>query len=224
MWHLAVAAYVQGWGAETPVGIFCPQWTRRVRDRFGDRPEIRLSQALISSRAVHKLYAEGRYFDEAPPVLPTYVSYLSNAVDAFKPLVQIGVIRAEAALNLGFFKTAQGKKAEALRLFDEVLESTDDGWLRYCAFLLRGRVQFEQGRVLEAVGDFEGALATHPKAASAARWLAAVRYVRGERKQALSILDTLLQEPANDDPWPWFAYGEYRHWPKRRGQLREYLR
>jgi Flp pilus assembly protein TadD len=85
------------------------------------------------------------------------------------------------------------------------------------AWLLRGRAAVV-GQREGAVALLEEALKLRPGATSACRLLAGLLYARGNRTGALEVL--ARQNPAADDPWLIFHFGEYHFWPERLNKVR----
>jgi len=234
-WVHAAAALVQGTGGEQPfqhtfdvVGML--EDTAR---RFPGHSELSLSRALILSRLVHVNAAEGWFSSGGRQYLarlgrtgdPWPADNLADAIKRFLPLQGDPAVRTEATLQLGYLKGLEGRSQEAVRLLTRLETLTTDPWLLFLGRFFQGQILTSLRQYSDAGRSLERALEIYPHADSARRALAALRYVDGDRAAAIRLLDNPPGQATgvDADPWPWFAYGEYRQWPARLARVRSLL-
>jgi len=193
-----------------------------------DAPDIAFSRALILSREVYRDAAEGEFSlggvthrramlggpFNAGAQKPD--AYLSDAISAIRPLATRPGASDFATLHYAFLLQLRGAN-ESDRLLGELASRTRDTWIGYLAMLLRGRAAVVAQRE-DATALLQGALTLRPGATSGCRLLAGALYARGDRSGALNAL--ARQNPAAEDPWLAFHFGEYHYWPERLDKLR----
>jgi tetratricopeptide (TPR) repeat protein len=237
-WVEATSSLVQGTGGEQPFQYFESTFDSigmldAAARRFPGQSGLRLARAMVLSRRVHVHAAEGWFSDGGRQYLarqgrrgdPWPADDVADAVNRFLPLIDDPIVGPDAMLHLGYLRHLQGRSRDAIELLARVEDRTKDPWLLYLGHFFQGQILTSQRAYSQARLAFQRALDLYPTAASGRRALASLRYLDGDRASALQLVDVSPDSPSDgrDDPWLWFAYGEYRHWPERMARVRSLL-
>jgi tetratricopeptide (TPR) repeat protein len=237
VWLSAAAALAQGTGGEYPakdlsVPLFgdppiIPIFDRAQR-RFPESRELELSRALIRARGIHAFFAEGWFTPEGFAMLSRTMGHIRDELGAarvsFERLLGNPAIADEVNLQLGFIAMLERRFEEALRRLSTVETSSADADRRYIARLLQARVLIDADRRSQTVEVLRRALQEQPAADSAARLLASLLYLGGDRETARQLVQVSIDTIPARDPWAYFPFGEFRFWPARLQELRDLLR
>jgi tetratricopeptide (TPR) repeat protein len=197
---------------------------RHAQDRFPDDSRWKLASAHASS-----LSQRGR---GGPPRVPVTEGPLerqarghwNRTIREFGPLTSIEELRDEAHLRLGHAELRRGRPDTALSHLAQIRASTADPGTLYMAHFFRGQILASRSDLDGAAAAYESALTQWPTGQLATIALAAIKFQRGQRQQAIDLVRHSLSNEADDDPWRSFVYGDFRFWPKLRDQLRNDVR
>jgi tetratricopeptide (TPR) repeat protein len=116
--------------------------------------------------------------------------------------------RFEARLRLGHLLLAAGRAEEAEPLLREALTQATDARQRYLASLFLGRACDRQGRSMEAIEAYRGALAAWPDSQAARLALGQAMEPRSGPGEARDLVAASLADSTRDDrePDPWWSY------------------
>jgi tetratricopeptide (TPR) repeat protein len=148
----------------------------------------------------------------------------SLAADRYERALSLDPRLVEARLRLGRVRLLQGRLDQALRELEPVAAQAGDPRLRYLARLF-------QGRVLEALADFEGSAAAFraaadivPGAQSALIALARALDRLGDPGAAQAALEGASRSGGPEDPWWDYLSGQPRRLAPWRDELRSLVR
>lgn len=239
-WHLAAAALVNGPAtarlggrAEGGSGVssdHLDEYFDEVKRRFPRDPDLALARGEFLEAHFHRWLDTWGVGSQRPGAsLPNMapfkaVATLKETAAAFSIAQSDPATKAEADLRLGSVLAYQGDREGALRLWAALVGNTHDDTLRYLAYVFRGRVLSDMGRLAEAGEAYRLALAIHPGAPSAEVPQAALLFLDGHRSEAGQLVEGALGRSlaARDPFWSYLAPGN-RDWLSRRNALREAL-
>lgn len=206
--HLAAIALIEGAGDLKALD----EHVGHVRSRFPDEPRILLARAFKAEVEYWRLYRTR-----------------AGGIDGGSPSIVAPALRRagerrenarEAALRLGFLAYQKDRHDEALAELSKVLPGDDSGQL-YLAHLISGWVYEEQGKRSDAEAAYRRALSAVPLAQSATLHLAVVLYETDRRDEGNDFVARMLAaDPAPEDPWRIYGYGDYRRLPMLIDRLR----
>jgi tetratricopeptide (TPR) repeat protein len=238
-WNLAALALLQSVNQDWPVAGATRQvgaqnqHVDHVLELVPSDPRIRLSATLMQEQKLHVWLSRAGVEILNPRAKSSLAllarnnhrALLKDLGSRYEALRAEPQVRDEATIRLAFVRRLQGQHEEAIRLLNEGEAATEDSWLKFIARLFRGQTLTSLGRTSEAILAFRDAVRVNPLAQSAQLSLASMLYLQGERTEASQLVGNLLRSATTeDDPWFWYAYGDYRHWPRYRATLREALR
>jgi tetratricopeptide (TPR) repeat protein len=206
--HLAAIALIEG--ARDVKAL--DEHVAHVSSRFPDEPRILLARAFKAEVEYWRLYRTraGGVDGGSPAILAP-------------PLQKAGERREnarEVALRLGFLWYQKDRHDDALAELRKVPPGDDPGQL-YLAHLMSGWVYEEQRKRSDAETAYRRALSVIPLAQSAALHLAVVLYEMDRRDEANELVARMLAaDPAPEDPWRIYGYGDYRRLPTLLDRLR----
>jgi tetratricopeptide (TPR) repeat protein len=130
-----------------------------------------------------------------------------------------GAIGAEASLRLGSLRLRLKRYDDALGLFTHVETITRDPYLVYLAHYFSGQVFEAKHQIADAEREYRVALATVPRAESAAMALAAILFTSDRRSDATALVEASLAPNASPDPWRGYGSADERFWPELQRRL-----
>jgi hypothetical protein len=228
-WHLAANALLNGPAALRPgrlAEFFVPNWIpgpenhlRDSRRRFPNDGRILLAWGVHHEGVLHtwqmtwgmaalKPGSHSIADGEALAKKSTLA-----AAEAFESARREPSLFHEATVRLGAIRHQQDKRDEALKLWGDVSRGGGDSRWRYFAFLFSGRALAEEKRLSEAEVAYRDALNLKPGAQSARVAVAALGFIRGNREESSSLVDDILRDRNDDDPWAAYFTPGVVEWP-----------
>ena len=119
-------------------------------------------------------------------------------------------VRQEADIRRGFFLLRIGRAAEALTALDQAGEPQKDADLAFLRQLFRGDTLFSLGRRTEAVDAYTAAARARPGAQSAIVAAMNALTIDGKLAAAEAMAKQIDAQPATDDPWWSYWFGDGR--------------
>jgi tetratricopeptide (TPR) repeat protein len=206
--HLAAIALIEG--ARDVKAL--DEHVAHVAKRFPDEPRILLARAFKAEVEYWRLYRT-----------------MAGGVDGGSPVIIAPPLRKaaerrenarEVALRLGFLAQQKDQHDDALAELEKVAPGDDPGQL-YLAHLISGWAYEKLQKRSQAEAAYRRALAVIPQAQSATLHLAVLLYEIDRRSEANELVARMLSaDPAPDDPWRVYGYGDYRRFPLLMDRLR----
>jgi hypothetical protein len=238
-WHLGAMSLLQGGNQEWPLadprvdfGLKTAHVDHVLKSLPTD-PQIRFSLTLTEEQRLHwwlqragvEILNPRAKSQLALSARTNQRALLKELSGRYESLRSEPLVSAEATVRLAFVRKLQDQYEATLQLLREGEASTQDDWLKYIARLFRGQSLTVLGRRDDAILAFREALQLSPNAQSARLSLASMLYLQGKRAETSEIVRAVLSSsPTEDDPWFWYAYGNYRHWPRYLSTLRAAVR
>ena len=148
----------------------------------------------------------------------------AEAIVALQPLVDDPVVGPEALVRIGHIHFTMGDHPAALQALGRAQQREAAAAIRYLSFFSAGRVLEALGRPEDAMAQYAKALEAVPGAESATVALGSLEFVHDDREAAVSRLSQVFDRPlAAPDPGRLSGYGSYLHWPELRQALRAEL-
>ena len=126
-------------------------------------------------------------------------------------------------MKLGLLHYALNERADALREMQAARTTSRDPYVRYVASFVTGLVHDAESRQVEAMGEYEAALAALPNVRSGATWLAAKYFLVGRRDEAFALMDAVYAAPPPEFD-PWHRTNELKAWTDHFERLRGMVR
>ena len=194
-------------------GLFRPAlaigFVRRALTRCPAEPRFHLADALIT---------EQQWLSAARPA----EAETSDVVRKYEAAMRFPETELEARVRCASFLFRLGQLERAAALLDAAPRTSSDGYVRFLADLVRGRVLHALGRTGEAIDAVRAALVRSPGAQSARVLLMTMLVPRGDRQGAATLAEAV--ETSGDDeidPWWTYWFGDFRAYPAIVGRLRE---
>jgi tetratricopeptide (TPR) repeat protein len=197
-----------------------PRHLVHALERFPDDPQLRLAQivAWTWGRDAQPVRNLGR---EESPIVRLRTPPQAEAVVALQPLVDDPVVGAEALVRIGLAHVTMGHHTAALDALERAQRREAGTAVRYLSFFSAGRVLEALGRPDDALAQYARALEIVPDAESATVALGSLQFVRDDRGAAVARLSQAFDRPAAAvDPGRMIGYGSFIHWPELRQALR----
>jgi Flp pilus assembly protein TadD len=158
---------------------------------------------------------------EESPIVRLRTPPQAEAVVALQPLVDDPVVGAEALVRIGLAHVTMGHHTAALDALERAQRREAGTAVRYLSFFSAGRVLEALGRPDDALAQYARALEIVPDAESATVALGSLQFVRDDRGAAVARLSQAFDRPAAAvDPGRMIGYGSFIHWPELRQALR----
>jgi tetratricopeptide (TPR) repeat protein len=197
-----------------------PKHLIHALERFPDDSQLRLAQILA--------WTWGR--DAEPvrnverrdmPLTRLRTPPQAEAVVALEPLVDDSEVGSEALVRIGHLQFTMGRHDAAFDALSRAQQREAGAAIRYLSFFSAGRVLEAQGRADEAMAQYAKALEIVPDAESATVALGSLQFVSGDREAAIARLNRVFDRtPAAADPGRLTGYGSFIHWPELRRAMR----
>ena len=158
-WGAAPAKPVEGQAKTGPTAAELDREIARLQEELG-RAGSESLQARLAERLAHLWVLRAREY--------VGVHDANAAADAYEKALDLSPDLLPAVAELGFLELRAGDADRALLLADQgLLTHPDDGWLRE----LRGEALYRDGRLADALPEYEAALAARPGDAGLAKRL-----------------------------------------------------
>jgi tetratricopeptide (TPR) repeat protein len=148
-----------------------------------------------------------------------------RAIARYQEAARDPSLAGEALLRAGHVELRLARYDAALATWTGLEGRTTDPSLRFLLYLFRGIAYEGRGRIDEARGSYQAALAMSPRAHSATLRLAALTFRYAHNDDQAALTDALLQD---DDPRrdPWWSYyaADWRFWYPRIAAVRAHLK
>jgi tetratricopeptide (TPR) repeat protein len=229
-WVLAAFALVQGMGRDGPVLAAFGDLNEYAVRRFPGHAEVRLAaimhdeQELIAWHLWQGVEVARADSQSEADALRVARQKMGEVAERYRQLAPDPGVGPEARLRAGAMQLMRREFNLALSDFGSLAAPSTDPWVAYLARLFEGHALAELGRRPDAITAYRRALAIIPAASSAQVALAAVLYAADTPAEAADLVRAMLTNDADNDPWPWYHYGEFRRLNDRIRAMREALR
>lgn len=173
-------------------------WAERGLRDFPDSAEMLLVLGSIEEMRGALAAADALPRDEAR-------AHYERAHRALRTAVAVAPELAEPGIRLGRVASRLGLQEEAALALEAVLSRRRDGPEAFLAFLFRGRLQEDGGRLEDAAHSYEQALSLEPRSQSARLALSHVRFRQGDTAAARREVETAMKaaeaRPREDPFW-----------------------
>lgn len=144
-----------------------------------------------------------------------------QVLGALQLLTDVAPVAAEAHLRSGHLASLLYDDDTARRHLTVAISSSEDPFILFNAYLLRGILERRTGHSAAAEAALRQALRVVPLAQSAVGLLSAELYLTGREDEAHDMVDAwFTHRPRAVDPWRLFGYGDFRRWPALIADLR----
>ena len=211
-----------------------PRHLVHALDRFPGDPTLRLAQVVAWTwgrdqepvRNVRRRSADSGPADALEgrrPLSPVNLPQ-REALVALQPLVDDPVVGAEALVRIAHVHLTMGQHPAALQALQRAQQREAGTAIRYLSFFSAGRVFEALGQPEDAIAQYTKALDVVPNAESATIAVASLQFVHDEREAAVTLLGQVFDHPVPaPDPGRLTGYGSFIHWPQLRQALRAEL-
>lgn len=203
-----------------------PAHLMHALERFPDDPSFQLSRVVAWTwgrdgepiRNVRRRdEGDGRRRQTRAPQL--------EAITALAPLTAIPEVAAEAWIRTGRVRFTVSDFAGALSAFEQAQPIATETAMKYLAYFEAGQALEGLARPDAAIREYRRALEIVPLAESATVALGSLQFMRDERDEAVSLIDSVFnRKPSATDPGRMVHYGSYLRWPQLKARLREVLK
>jgi tetratricopeptide (TPR) repeat protein len=148
---------------------------------------------------------------------------LEQAEHFYRRALELDSTLLEARLRLGRLLLETKRSGEAQNELRHVLSQTSDPRQIYLACLFLGQIEEQTGRIDQAVGFYERALAASTKSQAAQIALANAREKMGDVSAARSLVVSFFADPGTErglDPWSEYLVGEAGAGGRTRDEMR----
>jgi tetratricopeptide (TPR) repeat protein len=178
-------------------------WTRLHREilpparkRLLDEPRVRLAEVLARTnqdlRPFRRVLPNGRDILRKEALGSAATGPIPGAIRAFETLLAVGPLTGEVELRIGYLELRRNSWSAALTRFDAARSKASEPTVQATADYFAGWVFEQLDRPNDAIAAYRRALAITPAMRNLATRLSALLYLRNERVEAYSILDTGL--------------------------------
>ena len=196
-------------------------------ERFPDDPEFQLARVIAwtwgrDAEPVRNIREEwqrniARGASSRPPQL--------EAITAFRPLINMPSVAAEAHIRTGLIYVTVSDHAAALKSFEAAQPIATTPQLKYLSHFLAGRSLEILQHQDDAMAQYARALEVVPHAESATIALASLQFLRDEAEPSIALINETFDKPsAATDPGRLVGYGAYLHWPEIKAAMRAELK
>ena len=200
-----------------------------ARRRLPDEPRVRLAEVLARTNldlgALRLGNVGARDILRNEPQGSSSTRPIQGAIRAFEPLLADASLAGEVELRIGYLELRRKDWPAALTRLDAARSKATEATLRATADYFAGWVCEQMDRTDDAIAAYRRALAITPKMRNLAARLSALLYLRNERTEAYSVLDSALNaRPAPLDLLVVMERADARFVPEWLASIREALR
>jgi len=187
-------------------------WRRLERDiqplarrRLPNEPRMHLAEVLAGTNLDLgplrlRTSLSGRDVLRNEPMGSSATRPIPGAIRAFEPLLADASLAGEVELRIGYLELRRRNWSAALARFDAARSRASEPTLRAAADYFAGWVSEQLDRPDDAIAAYRRAVTIAPTMRNLATRLSALLYLRNERTEAYSVLDTALNaRPASMD-------------------------
>jgi tetratricopeptide (TPR) repeat protein len=195
-----------------------PRHLVHALERFPDDSHLRLAQIVAWTWGRDAEPVRNQSLEESPLVRTwprTRTPPQAEAIIALQALVDDPQVGAEALVRIGHAHLTMDDHAAALAALERAQRRDADTAIRYLSFFSAGRVLEALGRTEDAMAQYAKALDIVPNAESATVAIGSLQFVRDDREAAIARLNQVFDRAAaGPDPGRLVGYGSFIHWPE----------